>query len=104
MPFTYNQDKNFLTAREISFKLNVSVRTLSTWYQWYTDPKSIIPPDCPGLPKYTIQKSCNTRLWRVEDLQCIADFQKWIPHGRRGVMGKINRKFWSTSKTKAVEK
>jgi hypothetical protein len=86
---------NMLTASNVANKLNISVKTLTTWYKWYYDNTIEKPKDFPKLPEYIQDHVNGPRYWTESDVKKLEEFKSWIPRGRAGVMGKINSKYWS---------
>jgi hypothetical protein len=97
-----NNFKDYLSASEVSRELNVSVKTLTGWYKWYTSeiPK---PENVPTLPMYVQEHERSPRLWNPDDLDTLKKFKEWVPRGRNGVMGRINEQYWSKKNKKSEE-
>ena len=95
------KNSGLLTACRVAQRLDVSVKTLTNWYKWYNDDTIQKPSDCPPLPDYIQERPGAIRYWLAEDISKLRKFKKWIPHGRNGVMGKINEVYWSKDKRKS---
>lgn len=86
---------SYLTKIEICYLLGINPITLINWYRYIENtPPEEIPKDCPGLPPYKLKEDGKTKVWHGYALHQLYDFQKWIPRGRAGVMGKINEIYW----------
>lgn len=97
-------NKTYLTATEVSQRLNVSVKTLTGWYQWYNDKSIDKPENVPVLPSYRQTHERAPRQWNPDDIPQLLEFKEWVPKGRNGVMGRMNQKYWSKDKrTKSEE-
>ena len=97
-------DDGLLTATEVSYKLNIATKTLNNWYKWYYDDSIEKPNDFPRLPDYIQLHTRGPRYWVKEDISQLKKFQKWIPHGRLGVMGDVSCAYLNTkSKQKGVD-
>ena len=93
-----------LTASKVANQVDVSTKTLTTWYKFYESdlPK---PDDMPELPKYEQAYEKAPRYWNPEDIPKIIAFKEWIPRGPHGVMGAININSWTiTYRNKLKEK
>ena len=87
--------KQKLTATQVCYLLNISARTLDSWYKYINEtPKSKIPASCPGLPAYEQAHARAPRFWSMEHMHQLYAFQKWLPRGNKGVMGHINMRYW----------
>ena len=89
-----------LTASEVANKLGVSVKTLTIWYKWYNDSSIQKPKDCPELPMYQQDSPHGKRFWDKKHISKLKKFKNWVPKGRNGLMGSINKQFWSKTYTK----
>lgn len=92
-----------LTATKVAQQLDISVTTLTNWYKWYNDPHIERSPTVPPLPEYEQAGARAPRTWAPEDIQKIAEFQKWLPKGRAGVMGEYNARFWGERGKRALK-
>lgn len=89
-------DRTYLNTMQVCYLLGIHPRTLATWYKYILEtPTSELPKDCPGLPPYKQKHSRAPKLWWGNDLHKLYAFQKWLPRGRNGIMGKVNNKYWS---------
>lgn len=89
-------EKTKLTTMQVCYLLNISPTTLKNWYKYVNEtPENEIPEDCPGLPPYIQANPKAKKYWNGGDLHKLYAFQKWIPKGRGGKMGKISSKYWS---------
>ena len=77
-------NKTYLTATEVSQKLNVSVKTLTGWYQWYNDNSIDKPENVPVLPSYRQPHERAPRQWNPDDIPQLLEFKEWVPKGRNG--------------------
>lgn len=95
------KSEDYVNATQLSQYLNVSVPTINIWYKWYFGdfPK---PDDVPELPKFESRGARQTRYWKVSDLPKIVAFKKWLPHGKKGVMGAYTVNFWGKKKKKEI--
>ena len=88
-------NNGFYTATEVSQQLNISVKTLTNWYNWYNDETIEKPKDTPTIPTYRQDHPRSPRLWTTEQINQLKVFQEWIPRGRNGVMGRYSERYWS---------
>lgn len=79
---------NLLTASFVCNKLNISVKTLTRWYEWYESVKNSEDSKVPPLPEYIQAHDRAPRYWRKEDISQLKKFKTWVPKGRGGVMSK----------------
>ena len=86
---------SLLTASNVANELGVSVKTLTTWYKWYNDPSIHKPDNCPELPCYIQDSPRGKRLWDEGCLYQLKLFRDWVPKGRNGLMGTVNKQYWS---------
>lgn len=84
----------YLSAKEVSRKLKISVMTLGNWYAWYNNPEYPKPAEMPSLPPYFRVDNKGTRAWNIADFKELEKFKKWIPRGRGGVMAAQSSKSW----------
>lgn len=87
-----------LTASNVANMLDISVKTLTNWYQWYHDESIKKPDEFPKLPEYVQENKNSPRYWTKEDVKQLRKFQKWMPRGRGGVMGEVSCKFYNKKK------
>lgn len=87
--------QEYMTSVEVCYLLGVTENTLRNWYKWY----KIKEADCPELPMP--EKIKNKNYWHKSDLNKLIVFKNWIPKGRNGVMGVVNRKFFPKKKNNA---
>jgi hypothetical protein len=83
-----------LTARQVANELDISIPTLLRWYAWYYGSKvSDIPSDCPVLPIIEREGTGRNakRVWKKSDIPTLKVFKSWVPRGRGGVMGELDR-------------
>lgn len=90
-----SNELSLLTASAVANKLGVSVKTLTNWYKWYNDESIAKPEKFPELPPYKQDSPRSRRYWEKKDLPKLKAFRDWIPKGRNGLMGAINKQFWS---------
>ena len=88
-----NDYEQLLTASKVANALDISVKTLTTWYKWYNDPEEVKPADMPYLPDYEQKNQYAPRYWRKSDLKQIKKFKAWLPRGRNGVMGNLTNQY-----------
>lgn len=89
--------KGYIDAKEVCRRLNINMKTLDVWYEWYEDPKYKKPPYCPKLPTPKIVDGRGRRMWSAQSVKTLKKFQAWIPKGRGGVMAEVNQKHSSKS-------
>ena len=89
---TNNND--MLSATKVTQKLNISARTLDSWYKFYQSNLDK-PNGMPKLPDYVQTRPRGPRYWNPSDIKQLKKFQEWIPRGRNGVMGRINERNWA---------
>lgn len=91
-----------LTASKVANQVDVSTKTLTAWYEFYTSdlPK---PDNMPELPMYEQAYERAPRYWNPEDIPKIIAFKEWIPRGPHGVMGAINCKSWTLAYREKVK-
>lgn len=87
--------ENKVTATKVTQYLDISLRTLDNWYRFYRNASEKKPENMPELPNYEQLGPKATRFWNEEDLPKLMEFKNWIPHGRSGVMGRTNERYWS---------
>lgn len=90
-----------LTTSKVAIKLDVSVRTLLTWYKWYEQEGNTME-DVPVLPKYEQAYHRAPRFWEESDIEQLKVFKDWLPKGRNGVMGNVNAKNWGDRGRRAL--
>lgn len=95
-----NKESYTVTAKMIAERLNVSVKTLTNWYLWYRNENMKKPEQCPPLPDYYQDDKFFPRLWTEDGYKQIKIFHDWLPHGKNGVMGEYNRKYWKNYRKK----
>ena len=81
-------NSNLLTASFVCNKLDISVKTLTRWYEWYYKKNPTGDSNIPELPEYIQAHDRAPRYWRKEDLPQLRKFKAWVPKGRAGVMSK----------------
>ena len=86
--------KEMLSATKVIQQLDISSRTLDSWYKYYNS-KEKKPEDMPKLPKYVQTRPRGPRFWNPEDIPALLAFKEWVPKGRAGVMGRVNEKCWN---------
>lgn len=94
-----NKD-NLLSATKVSQQLDISTKTLDSWYAYYNSPYEKLK-DMPELPSYIQHHKRSPRFWKQSDIPALQKFKDWIPKGRKGVMGRVNQKYWSAKYRKA---
>lgn len=78
-------------AQETAFLINVSVKTLTQWYEF-----ARLKPDhelAKMLPKYEQKNRRSARYWNREDIEKLKAFQEAIPRGSKGEMGCITQRY-----------
>ena len=89
-------DRTKLTATQVCYLLGITVVTLNNWYKYMQEtPKEERPEDCPDLPQYIQATPGGQRYWNGTDVHKLYEFQKWLPKGRNGIMGKVSSRYWS---------
>jgi hypothetical protein len=87
-----------LTASKVCNRLDISSRTLDNWYKYMLDDSIEKPAKMPVLPMYIQESIRGPRYWRPEDIPQMKKFKEWVPHGRHGVMGAVNERYWAKEK------
>ena len=77
-----------LTSVEVCYMLGIAESTLRNWIKWYKQDGT----NCPELP--LPHKVGNKNYWNRSDMGKMFAFRDWVPHGRNGRMGSVNRKYW----------
>lgn len=91
-----------LSATKVIQQLDISARTLDSWYKFYNGPYEK-PEGMPELPEYTQTRPRGPRFWKQSDMPALKAFKEWIPKGRGGVMGRVNEHCWSPQYRKQDE-
>lgn len=93
-----------INATELAGMIGVSVVTLSGWYKWYYDDSYEKPEDTPELPPFErVGNNYNgTRYWKLEDVDKIQEFRKWVGIGRDGKLGEYNSRCWGAKGARAL--
>lgn len=86
-------EDNLITATKVIQQIDVSARTLDGWYIYYNSDLEK-PDDMPKLPEYIQYRPRGPRYWKQSDIPALLAFKEWVPKGRKGVMGRINERFW----------
>lgn len=86
--------KDMLTATKVIQHLDISSRTLDSWYKFYASTEEK-PEGMPELPPYIQTRPRGPRYWKESDIPALLAFKEWVPKGRGGVMGRINERCWS---------
>ena len=89
-----NRKEGYLTSTQVCQRLDISSRTLDSWYKFYRGDFEH-PENMPKLPEYTQETSRGPRYWVEEDVKALRQFRDWVPRGRGGVMGRLNEQYWS---------
>lgn len=87
-----------LTTSKVCNQLDISSRTLDNWYKYMLDDSIEKPSKMPVLPMYIQETVRGPRYWKQEDIPQMKKFKAWVPHGRHGVMGAVNEKYWAKEK------
>lgn len=90
-----NISTEMLTATKVTQYLDISMKTLDSWYKYVEDNSFEHPSDMPNLPMYEQKYPRAPRYWKKSDLEQMKKFKDWVPKGRNGVMGRVNERFWS---------
>lgn len=85
-----------LSATKVSQMLDVSVLTLTRWYQWQQENPDY--EEAPKLPKYIQVGVRAPRYWQREDISQLKVFQNWVKPGCKGVMGSVTQKYVKSEK------
>ena len=93
-------NENLFTSSRVANALDVSVKTLSSWYKWYQDDSIEKPKNFPQLPEYLQEHKNAPRYWTKDGVKQLKKFKKWVPKGRNGVMGAINNQYLNKHKEK----
>lgn len=81
-----------LSATKTSQKLDVSVATLTRWYQWYNETADK-PTDTPVLPPYSQAGVRAPRYWHDSDIVALKAFKAWVKPGCCGIMGDVTQRY-----------
>jgi hypothetical protein len=90
---TDDYELELITASKVANALDISVKTLTTWYKWYNDPDEVKPDNMPILPDYKQKNPQAPRYWKKSDIKKIKEFKMWLPRGRNGVMGNLTNQY-----------
>ena len=91
-----------LTAQQVVVLLGISENTLNFWYRFKRqNPDNEIAQ---LLPEYKKDGLKGRRYWNKEDLWKLIEFQKSVPKGRNGIMGKVTQKYCKKEKTNGKKK
>lgn len=91
-----------LTATKVIQQLDISARTLDSWYKFYNGSYEK-PEGMPKLPPYIQERPRGPRFWKQSDMTALKEFKEWVPKGRGGVMGRVNEQYWSPQYRKQKE-
>jgi hypothetical protein len=92
---------DLLTANKVAMIIDVSTKTLSSWYKWYNTYD--VPLNCPLLPDYQQASIKGRRYWDKADIPLLLAFKEYIPKGRNGVMGNHNAQYWGDRGKRALQ-
>ena len=94
--------ERFSTARTAQI-LDISTKTLKTWYRWWED-ESFTKPEGLKLPKYTTDNR-GTKFFTMEAVQELAQFKKDLQTKYRGCMATFNAIYnWGQRGSRILEK
>ena len=83
--------KGKLTVEQVAVKVGVSVNTVNNWYRW-----KMFEPEhemAKLLPDFEQSGERQTRYWKKEDIKSLKEFQKKLPKGRNGILGKATQRY-----------
>lgn len=82
--------QELVKIERVAVELDVSIQTINTWYKF----KRYNPDNefAQLLPDYTQKGVRQTRYWKLSDIKYLRKFKDSIPHGNKGIMGKITHK------------
>lgn len=86
-----------LTASQVAAMVGVSAYTIKRWYNWFENLTTdeigkYVSKGMPILPSYETIGTNNWRYWEETDIEQLKRFKEWVPHTKRGVFQKTNRK------------
>jgi predicted DNA-binding transcriptional regulator AlpA len=82
-------EERLLRVEEVALLVGCAAKTINSWYQF----KKLEPnnPYAKMLPDYEQATTKSTRYWKQSDIAKIVEFKNSIPHGCRGVLGKVTQ-------------